>query len=450
MFTIIGADGREYGPVSAEQIRQWMAENRLTRDMLGRPQGTTEWKRLGDLPEFAAPASLPPPLTDAPRAGDQASAANPIPNPGPGSTSVPGSGTSSAPASETGPAAGAREPFVFTADWSEYFKIWIVNVLLTIVTLGVYAAWAKVRRRRYFYSNTRLFGHTFEYLADPVRILYGNIIVVGIFLLLTLSQVVSPFLYLGLAILFGIAAPWLVVRALAFNARNTAWRGLRFNFTGTYGPAATVFLLLPLLIPFTLGFIFPYIAKRQKDFILSHHAYGTTPFGFTGRTEDFYKIYGVTVLFFLPAVALYFTFIVFVVATAGRGGGQPPPPEAFAPVLLLFIVAIPLAMIGSFYFRSRMFNLVWNQTSIAGNRFVASMRARDLLLVHLVNSIVTGMTAGLLHPWAAVRMVKFQLDSLRVIPAGNIDSFVAASEPPVGAVGDSASDFFDFDIGFGV
>ena len=90
------------------------------------------------------------------------------------------------------------------------------------------------------------------------------------------------------------------------------------------------------------------------------------------------------------------------------------------------------------------------ETIYAGNRFVASMRARDLLLVHLVNSIVTGMTAGLLHPWAAVRMVKFQLDSLRVIPAGNIDSFVAASEPPVGAVGDSASDFFDFDIGFGV
>lgn len=434
MFTIIGADGKEYGPVSADQIRQWMAENRLTRDMLGRPVGSTEWKRLGDLPEFATPTAPPPPT------------GTPDMSPDPAAGGVSGTIAAAAPT----PGAPAREPIVFTADWAEYFKIWIVNVLLTIVTLGIYAAWAKVRRRRYFYSNTHLFGHTFEYLADPVRILYGNLIVVGLFLLLTLSQIVSPFLYVGLALLFAVAAPWLVVKALAFNARNTAWRGLRFHFNGTYGPSATVFLLLPLLVPFTLGFLFPYVAKRQKEFIMSHHAYGTSPFAFTGRTEEFYKIYGIAALCFLPVVALYFSFIAVIVTSTARGGGQAPPPALLGTLGLLLIVAIPLALLGTFYFRARMFNLIWNNTSIAGNRFVASMRARDLFLVQLVNSLVTGLTAGLLHPWAAVRMVKFQLDTLRVVSAGNIDSFVAASQPPVGAIGDSASDFFDFDIGFGV
>lgn len=326
-----------------------------------------------------------------------------------------------------------------------------MNVLLTIVTLGIYSAWAKVRRRRYFCANTRLFGHTFEYLADPVRILYGNLIVVGLFLLLSFSQVISPLLYAALAIVFAIAVPWFIVRALSFNARNTAWRGLTFQFTGAYGRAAQVYLLWPILVPFTLGLILPYVARKQKEFVVNHHAFGTSPFSFSGRTEDFYRIYGIAALFFLPAIVLYFAVIGIAIAAAaaGRQGGQPPP-AALGSVGLLLFIAIPLAIIGTFYFRSRMFTYVWNHTTIAGNRFVAAMRARDLFVMHLVNSIVTALTAGLGHPWAAVRMAKFQLNSLQVVPAGNLDAFVAAAQPPVGALGEAANDFFDFDIGFGV
>ena len=50
----------------------------------------------------------------------------------------------------------------FTGSGGEYFKIWIVNLLLTIVTLGIYSAWAKVRRNEYFYRHTRLAGAGFD------------------------------------------------------------------------------------------------------------------------------------------------------------------------------------------------------------------------------------------------------------------------------------------------
>lgn len=434
MFTIIGADGKEYGPVVAEQIRQWIAENRLNLDMKARREGATEWQRIGDLPEFAAPPVATP-----------AAASPPVAAPTPDG-SAPADVGAAAPA----PASVQPEKIVFTGEWSEYFRIWIINVLLTIVTLGIYAAWAKVRRRRYFCANTRLFGHAFEYLADPKRILLGNLLVVALFLLLSFSQVISPILYGALALLFAIAVPWFIVRALSFNARNTAWRGLKFNFTGTYGPSARVFLLWPLLVPFTLGLIFPFIAKRQKDFVVNHHAFGTSPFSFSGRTEDFYRIYGIAALFFLPIVALYFAMIaIFFAAAAARQGGQPPP-AAFGLIGLLFIGAVPLAIAGAMYFRARMFTYVWNHTSIAGNRFAAAMRARDLFVLHFVNTLVTALTGGLMHPWAAVRTVKFQLDRLQVLPAGNVDAFVAAAQPPVGALGEAANDFFDFDLGFGV
>ena len=430
MFTIIGADGKEYGPVTADQIRQWAAENRLTPEMKGKRVGETEWQRIRDLPEFAS-------LTTVVALGVLRAA--PAPPDGTGAASA-------APADVS----GKPEPIHFTGEWTEYFKIWIVNVLLTIVTLGIYAAWARVRKRRYFYGNTQLFGHTFEYLANPVKILYGNLIIVGLFLLNALLGAVSPLLQLPVLFAFVIAVPWFIVRALSFNARNTAWRGLRFNFTGTYGKAAAAFLLWPLLVPFTLGFLFPFVAKKQKEFIVDHHAFGTSPFSFGGRTVDFYKIYGIAALFFLPLLALYGAFVVMMAGGAMQGGGgQPPNLQGMGSLGIFLLLALPLALAGAFYFRSRMFNYIWNNTSLAGNQFIASMRARDLLGIHFVNSLVTVLTAGLLHPWAAVRMYKYHVDSLEVVPAGNVDAFVASAEPPVSAVGMAADDFFDFDLGFG-
>jgi len=54
MYKIIGADQKEYGPISADQLRQWIAEGRASAQTKVLPEGATEWKMVGDLPEFAA------------------------------------------------------------------------------------------------------------------------------------------------------------------------------------------------------------------------------------------------------------------------------------------------------------------------------------------------------------------------------------------------------------
>ena len=59
MYTILGADGKEYGPVSADDVRQWMTEGRANSDTNVRLEGTTAWKRIADLPEFAASRERP-------------------------------------------------------------------------------------------------------------------------------------------------------------------------------------------------------------------------------------------------------------------------------------------------------------------------------------------------------------------------------------------------------
>ena len=61
MFTIIGGDGKEYGPASVEQIRSWIAGGRANLDTRARAAGTEAWGRLGDFPEFS-PVAAPPPV----------------------------------------------------------------------------------------------------------------------------------------------------------------------------------------------------------------------------------------------------------------------------------------------------------------------------------------------------------------------------------------------------
>src|SRR5258706_8504899 len=113
-----------------------------------------------------------------------------------------------------------RYPVEFSATAGEYFRIWIVNLALSIVTLGIYSAWAKVRKRRYFYSHTRIDGEGFEYLANPIAILKGRLIAVAAIVVFYGVGYFAPLYQLLLWIPLAILAPWLLVRSFAFNAYN--------------------------------------------------------------------------------------------------------------------------------------------------------------------------------------------------------------------------------------
>ena len=67
MYKILGTDGQQYGPVTAEHIRRWIAENRVHAQTLIQPDGALEWKPLSSFPEFAGETkTAPPPLSAAP------------------------------------------------------------------------------------------------------------------------------------------------------------------------------------------------------------------------------------------------------------------------------------------------------------------------------------------------------------------------------------------------
>ena len=96
------------------------------------------------------------------------------------------------PRAASPPATRVLLPFEFRGNGSEYFRIWIVNLLLTIVTLGIYSAWAKVRRLRYFYGNTFVDGQSFEYHGQPLAILKGRLIVFGGYVVFVIASQMAP------------------------------------------------------------------------------------------------------------------------------------------------------------------------------------------------------------------------------------------------------------------
>ncbi|MDR0250292.1 MAG: DUF898 domain-containing protein [Burkholderiales bacterium] len=149
----------------------------------------------------------------------------------------------------------------FVGSGSEYFRIWIVNLLLSLLTLGIYSAWAKVRREQYFHRNTLLDGSGFDYHGKPIPILKGRIIAVGLLAILVLIEKFVPAYYFLALLLLLPLFPWLLIRSFIFRARNTSFRGLHFDFRGTYKGFCKAFLGY-LLIFVALGWVVSYSAEQ--------------------------------------------------------------------------------------------------------------------------------------------------------------------------------------------
>lgn len=330
--------------------------------------------------------------------------------------------------SSTVPTIHRTIPFRFTGQGSEYFRIWITNLALTIVTLGIYSAWAKVRRNRYFYGNTRLGDEAFEYLADPRTILKGRLIAFGVFGAYSLITNVVPVLSLVFSAGFAFLLPWLVVRAAMFRARNTAFRNIRFGFHGKYGEAAAVHVGLPILLVPTLGIVYPEYVRRQKLFLINNSSYGTATFRLHTGARPFYEVFVAALLIAVAGVILA-AALYAVLAPAGY---------AAAGVLYLGLMA---------YVGARTGNIVYNNAMIEGHRFRSRLDFKELFGLYLMNALGIVATAGLYVPWARVRLARYRAERLEFIPEGDLDGIVAKAIAGVASTGEEMGEMFNVDIG---
>lgn len=331
-----------------------------------------------------------------------------------------------------------RERLQFTGSGSEYFRIWIVNLLLSIVTLGFYSAWAKVRREQYFHRNLQLAGAAFAYHGEPWAILKGRGIALAALMGLSLAQSMGPLAY-GVAICgFALAMPWLMIRAFRFRAFNTSYRGLRFGFAASYGEACRVFLGYGLLALVTLGLAFPLFYRRLRTFVIDHLRYGTTPFSCAVGVGVIYRIFVTPGLLTVAALStlLLFAAPLLAAGTAGK--------VAFSGLLALLPLALYLFVLA--YVPARTANAVWSASRLGEHRLQCDLPVAGYLAVVVGNWLLIVATLGLAIPWARVRMARFRAEHFALAVSGSLDDFVTSEQARVAALGDEASELFDLDV----
>lgn len=356
------------------------------------------------------------------------------------------------------PPAVRELPLEFRATGGEYFRIWIVNLLLTIITLGIYSAWAKVRRLRYFYGSTSLEGSSFEYHGRPIAILKGRLITVGVYGLFALTVQFMPLLQVVFIPVAILGLPWVIMKARRFQMRMTSWRGLRFNFHGGYGGAMGAFIGWQILAFITLLILWPLALWKQVNYMLTNTAFGTRRIEFATTRGQFYKFCFITLAITIASVVLAVLLVAVLSATiavaagaAGLGaeGGSGPNPAVVMLITICTTIIFGLFVwLGSAYFRAHYLNASVGGARIGEHAVRSELHTLPLLGIMVTNLLAMIVTLGLFYPWAKVRLVRYQLANTKLLAAGELGQFVAAEEASISAVGEEVGDFFDVDFGF--
>ena len=356
--------------------------------------------------------------------------------------------------------------FEFHGKAGEYFRIWIVNVLLTIVTLGIYSAWAKVRTKQYFYGNTLLDGSPFEYTASPIAILKGRLVVAAILIIYSITASWQPMLEIFFLILFVLFLPWLIMRSLMFNARYSSYRNLCFAFDKNLGEAVKTFIGLGLLTALTLGLLYPYFMHAIQSYRINHHSFGQLYFRLKTSIKAFYKFYLLGVaIFVIGLVVIGMIFQGTLGSLQGLSEQSPETSPGVSPTIFLSLIVMTILYLLVYlfmyaYIRANIFNVVWTNTSLNKASahtistptvplvdFRGSLSAGRLFVIFLTNTIAIVISFGLLIPWAKIRLAKYRIDHLAISSIADLSTITAVEREKVGAIGSEMGDILDIDIG---
>lgn len=356
--------------------------------------------------------------------------------------------------------------FVFTGSGKEYFKIWMVNLFLSVATVGIYSAWAKVRRLQYFDRNTQLAGAVFDFNGNPAAIFRGRVLAV---ILLGAYQYAFGFsLAVGVAVVLMLllSLPFLMRGALRFRLRNTRYRGLRFGFSGAtmdaypaYFPPVLMFLLPALLVAIdptgrslflTFGFylLWPLMHGAMKRYQHQHILYGSMASSFDVPKLRFYVPYlksiGITVLALLLAVAI--VMLGFFGFQQMTGGAVDSTYGIWAPMIMALAFSYLAYLMAGPYLQVRIGNLAWSATTFPGVTISSHLKARAYMKLQLVNSILTLLSLGLYRPFAVVRAYRYRLAHISVTTEHGFEGALAGVSGSGSASADGVADFLGVDL----
>ncbi|CCU72531.1 YjgN family protein [Thalassolituus oleivorans] len=340
-------------------------------------------------------------------------------------------------------------PVQFSATKFGYFKLWHVNLLLSIVTLGIYSAWAKVRNTQYLYGHTQVDGHRLAYLATPLQILRGRFIAVIAFV--ALSTIANFFPIAGL-ILYGVlllALPWLIIQGIRFTLHMTAYRNIRFSFTGTYTDALINFIVLPILSIFTLYLAMPWVMRRIQLFMMNNITFGGEKFSLNTSTGQYYLAALAAFLLSIAVIAIGATLIFSGVDFTAFKSEDPKASKQL--ILSIFLPLYGLMFLTGYLsmalFNAMIRNHVVNNLQVENvARFSSSVKVIPYMWLTVSNAIILIFTIGLGHPIALIRKLDYLSKCTQVQVLPKMNELINTVGITDSAFGEEAAGLFDADV----
>jgi uncharacterized membrane protein YjgN (DUF898 family) len=364
----------------------------------------------------------------------------------------------------------------FTGSGSEYFRIWLVNLLLCIVTLGFYLPFARARRLAYFHANTRVGGEPLGFHGNPWKMLRGYLLMLVFGIAYGVSSRFSPTAGVAAAAIFVLLWPALWRASLQFRLGNTSWRGLRFAFDG--GLAGAYRSMLPAAVPWvgfasmtwmtagqegeaaaaafdprlgwTMGLSFaafalmmPLALAWTKRYQHGHYLYAGQRSRLEAGTGSFYlyalKLFGLSLLVLAAFVGALFAIFKFSQGKGSAMTGLTIATMAF--YAAWFVILLPFG-------QSRLQNLVWNATRSEDVQCRSALGLWPLVGLTVKNLLLMLLTVGFYWPFAAVATARLKLQALQLDVDGGLDHWRAgAAGGTQDATGEAAGDFFGIDLG---
>jgi len=319
----------------------------------------------------------------------------------------------------------------------EYFGIWIVNLLLSIVTLGIYSAWAKVRRLTYFNNKTEIQGYSFGYHATGSQILKGRVVAFVALIAINIISQIAPVAGGILAISLLFALPWFLNSSLKFGARMTSYRNIRLDWHGTYWKTFLFFLIGPLIGIVSFGLLYPLFSKKYYQYYATHHSYGTTRFESEPKTSSFY--FAFLIAFSFPLLLIYTS----VAASLFYSLDFPSEPLVqFVPLMLLWF------FVGNHIYGTLCRNALLKSLKLQDvAAFGTTLQPLKYLWISLSNAVVIILSLGLMVPWAKIRAYKYLANSSEFIILKSMDNFVDDLQTKRNAFGEEFAEFEGIEAG---
>jgi uncharacterized membrane protein YjgN (DUF898 family) len=386
----------------------------------------------------------------------------------------------------------------FTGSGSEFFRVWIVNLLLSIVTLGFYTPFARRRTAQYFYSHSIVADSPLEFTAQQRKMVFGFLLLVALYVAFRLAADTGQDTAVSLFLLAGAAlAPYFWASAMRFRLSATRWRGVRLQFTAAWGEVyqaswpmfaiALAWILAMLAFSVFTGdvpapgedassFEWPAIPPmlwvllaaalvvtllciirlefNYKSLLVSKAYIGAQAGRWKPVYRDFVRIWLATLGVFL-AGALLFALVVGLVAGGsflGASGAKPAGPAATIVAMIATVVAFLFGLLLSSaparaYRQARMFQLVWNNVGVSRiARFKCKLRTRSFVLLRVKNMLLTLFTLGFYRPFAMVSEYRMKLESVTLHVKGGLDQLIGQLVRQQGGLGDAVADAVGLDL----